>query len=260
MERIRRLRAVIRLAALIGAIVTFGACDWDLIEEPEEYAEAEVMFYNAVGSYGQDGAIDLTVSHHDDGDDFFLLTEIDYAKRSGYYGLIAKRREFRVYEDGTDRELARGIVELAEDEYYSVVAYSRDLAVENQLLIVYDRPLEDGSNVPMMRVVYVPGDTDAPAAELAVDTNPGGAAVWEVIDGLGDLDRGEVSRYVAIDGGTNALQLREAGGMAVLAEVSATFETGESYVVLVSGFIDAARFRSGGNADNPALRIDVYRE
>ncbi|MCG8481272.1 MAG: hypothetical protein MI724_19415 [Spirochaetales bacterium] len=73
------------------------------------------------------------------------MTEIDYARRCGYYRLIADTREFRIYEDGTDRELARGAVELVKDDYYSVIAYACDLAVENQLLIVRDGPPQDGS-------------------------------------------------------------------------------------------------------------------
>ncbi len=260
MERMRCLHAATRIATMIGAIVVLGACDWDLIGESEEYEEAEVMFYNAVGSYGEEAAIDVAVSYHDDDDSFFLLTEIDYAERGGYYGLIADTREFRIYEDGTDRELTRGTVELTADEYYSVIAYSRDLSVEGQLLIVRDGPPEDGSNLPMVRVAYVPGDVDAATAEFAINTGSGGTPVWSVFDGLDDLDRGEVTQYVALDSGTFEVELREVDGGAVLAAQSATIDTGLHYMIIVSGYIDATRFRSGGNADNPELRIDVYRE
>ena len=56
------------------------------------------------------------------------------------------------------------------------------------------------------------------------------------------------------------MELREGGGGAVLAARSVTLDTGLSYMVIVSGYIDATRFRGDGDADNPEPTIEVYRE
>ena len=227
-----KIRAIlsIQIVALFLLIFIFSCSD------PVEYTDDEnnssvstttglLRFIHAASSIEN-----LVLDYRDLDTDSYepFLSNPEYGYQYGYYNFRTGSREFAAFIPNTSIKIAQANFDLEEDKKYSIIAYDYDATINPGFLV-----LEDTLSLPDSAYSYVR------FLHLASDVGTIEIEDMDYVQVLAELDHNEYSKYLNLQSRTYFLNVRLLSTDAILLyKVRATFLSGVTYTVILSGSID----------------------
>ena len=157
-----------------------------------------------------------------------FLSNTEYGSQYGYYRFRTGKREFRAFEPYSSMIIAKGSFELEEDKKYSIIAYDYDATINPGFMILEDTLATADSTVSFVRFLHLGSDIGTIAIENMINAET-----------LVELDREEHSSYFNLPARTYSFVVRsKSPEQTLLNNVRATFLSGVTYTVIISGSIN----------------------
>lgn len=158
-----------------------------------------------------------------------FLSNTEYGSQYGYYRFRTGEREFRAFEQPySSMIITKGSFELEEDKKYSIIAYDYDATINPGFMILEDTSATADSALSFVRFIHLGSDAGLIAIEDTVKAET-----------LVELDREEHSNYFTLPAQTYSFIVRsKSTEQTLLHDVRATFLSGMTYTIIISGSID----------------------
>ena len=157
-----------------------------------------------------------------------FLNNPEYGYQYGYYSFRTGAREFVAYLPNTSIKIAQANFDLEEDKEYSIIAYDYDATINPGLLVLEDTLSSPDSAFAFVRFLHLASDVGTVEIED-----------MDYVQVLIELDHNEYSNYLTLPARTYFLIVREQpSDQVLLYRVRATFLSGVTYTVILSGSMD----------------------
>ncbi len=211
-------------------LIFFLACS-DPVEYTEEDTTTTTIATGLLRFIQSASAVEnLVLDYRDLDTDSYVtfLSNTEYGSQYGYYYFKTGKREFAAFEPNTSLIIAKGSFELEEDKKYSVISYDYDATINPGLMILEDTLATADSTLSFVRFIHLGSDAGLIAIEDMVESET-----------LVELDREEHSNYFTLPAQTYSFIVRSKSTEQILLnDVRATFLSGMTYTIILSGSID----------------------